>query len=118
MTGVKDAEMKVVVDCAGGTASLVLPSLLGRVGVGVLTVNNRLDDASPTETFAERRRDLQRLAELVASSRAAFGVRFDPVGERVSSSTRRASSSVRSGPFWWCSTWWPPNAGAGAWPCR
>ncbi|MEO3862602.1 mannose-1-phosphate guanyltransferase [Acrocarpospora sp. B8E8] len=84
MTGVKDAEMKVVVDCAGGTSSLVLPSLLGRVGVGVLTVNNRLDDASPTETLAERRRDLQRLSELVGSSRAAFGVRFDPVGERVS----------------------------------
>lgn len=84
MTGVKEAEMKVVVDCAGGTSSLVLPSLLGRVGVDVLTVNNRLDDASPTETLAERRRDLQRLAELVGSSRAAFGVRFDPVGERVS----------------------------------
>ncbi|WP_055478573.1 sugar phosphate nucleotidyltransferase [Sphaerimonospora mesophila] len=84
MSGVKDAEMKVVVDCAGGTASLVLPSLLGPAGVDVLTVNNRLDDASPTETLAERRRDLQRLAELVASSRAAFGVRFDPVGERIS----------------------------------
>ncbi|MFD1501841.1 mannose-1-phosphate guanyltransferase [Streptosporangium lutulentum] len=83
ITGVRDADMKVVVDCAGGTSSLVLPSLLGRVGVDVLTVNNRLDDASPTETFAERRRDLQRLAELVSSSRAAFGVRFDPVGERV-----------------------------------
>ena len=26
---------------------------------------------------------MQRLAELVASSRAAFGVRFDPVGERI-----------------------------------
>ncbi|GAA3845782.1 mannose-1-phosphate guanyltransferase [Sphaerisporangium flaviroseum] len=84
MSGVRDAEMKVVIDCAGGTSSLVLPSLLGRVGVDVLTVNNRLDDASPTETLAERRRDLQRLAELVASSRAAFGVRFDPVGERIS----------------------------------
>ncbi|TQS28536.1 mannose-1-phosphate guanyltransferase [Microbispora sp. KK1-11] len=84
MSGVKDTEMKVVVDCAGGTSSLVLPSLLGRAGVDVLTVNNRLDDASPTETLAERRRDLQRLAELVASARAAFGVRFDPVGERVS----------------------------------
>jgi mannose-1-phosphate guanylyltransferase/phosphomannomutase len=84
MTGVRDAGMKVVVDCAGGTSSLVLPSLLGRVGVDVLTVNNRLDDVSPTETLAERRRDLQRLAELVGSSRAAFGVRFDPVGERVS----------------------------------
>ncbi len=84
MSGVREAGMKVVVDCAGGTASLVMPSLLGRVGVDVLTVNNRLDDASPTETIAERRRDLQRLAELVGSSRAAFGVRFDPVGERVS----------------------------------
>ncbi|MFC4534771.1 sugar phosphate nucleotidyltransferase [Sphaerisporangium dianthi] len=84
MSGVRDAEMKVVIDCAGGTSSLVLPSLLGRIGVDVLTVNNRLDDASPTETLAERRRDLQRLAELVASSRAAFGVRFDPVGERIS----------------------------------
>ncbi|MFC4587773.1 mannose-1-phosphate guanyltransferase [Sphaerisporangium corydalis] len=84
MSGVRDAEMKVVIDCAGGTSSLVLPSLLGRVGVDVLTVNNRLDDASPTETLAERRRDLQRLAELVGSSRAAFGVRFDPVGERIS----------------------------------
>ncbi|MEO3812621.1 mannose-1-phosphate guanyltransferase [Sphaerisporangium sp. B11E5] len=84
MSGVRDAEMKVVIDCAGGTSSLVLPTLLGRVGVDVLTVNNRLDDSSPTETLAERRRDLQRLAELVASSRAAFGVRFDTVGERIS----------------------------------
>ncbi|GAA2274910.1 mannose-1-phosphate guanyltransferase [Nonomuraea roseoviolacea subsp. roseoviolacea] len=81
MTGI--AGMKVVVDCAGGTSSLVLPTLLGRVGVEVLTVNARLDDASPTETLAERRRDLQRLSELVSSSRAAFGVRFDPVGERI-----------------------------------
>ncbi|WP_214316548.1 mannose-1-phosphate guanyltransferase [Nonomuraea sediminis] len=81
MTGVRD--MKVVVDCAGGTSSLVLPTLLGRVGIEVLTVNARLDDISPTETLAERRRDLQRLSELVSSSRAAFGVRFDPVGERI-----------------------------------
>ncbi|MFD0886806.1 sugar phosphate nucleotidyltransferase, partial [Streptosporangium algeriense] len=83
VTGVRDADLKVVVDCAGGTSSLVLPSLLGRVGVEVLTVNNRLDDASPTETLAERRRALQRLSELVGSARAAFGVRFDPVGERI-----------------------------------
>lgn len=81
MTGVRD--MKVVVDCAGGTSSLVLPRLLGRAGIEVLTVNAVLDDLSPTETLAERRRDLQRLSELVSSSRASFGVRFDPVGERV-----------------------------------
>jgi mannose-1-phosphate guanylyltransferase / phosphomannomutase len=84
MRGVREAELKIVIDCAGGTASLVLPQLLGRLGVEVLTVNNRLDEVSPTETLAERMRDLQRLGELVSSSRAAFGVRFDPVGERIS----------------------------------
>ncbi|MEO5875284.1 MAG: mannose-1-phosphate guanyltransferase [Streptosporangiaceae bacterium] len=84
MTGVREAELKIVLDCAGGVSSLVLPGLLGKVGVEVLTRNNRLDESSPTETLAERMRDLQRLGELVSSSRAAFGVRFDPVGERIS----------------------------------
>jgi mannose-1-phosphate guanylyltransferase/phosphomannomutase len=83
MSGVRDAELKVVADCAGGTASLVLPGLLGRIGVDVLTVNNRLDEATPTQSVAQIRADVHRLAELVYSSRAAFGVRFDPVGERI-----------------------------------
>ncbi|MFC5184161.1 mannose-1-phosphate guanyltransferase [Actinomadura harenae] len=82
-TGVREAGLKLVLDCAGGTASLVLPTLLGKVGVDVLTRNAKLDEANPTETLAERMRDLQRLGELVSSSRAAFGVRFDPVGERI-----------------------------------
>src|SRR6266487_2728962 len=83
MTGVREAALKIVVDCAGGTVSVVMPGLLGRIGVEVLTVNNRLDEFSPTETLAQRRADMQRLSELVSSSRAAFGVRFDPVGERI-----------------------------------
>ncbi len=84
MSGVREAELKLVVDCAGGVTSHVLPWLLGRVGVDVLTRNNRLDEVNPTETPAERARDLALLGELVSSSRAAFGVRFDPVGERIS----------------------------------
>src|SRR6185369_16048525 len=43
MSGVREAGLKVVADCAGGTASLVLPSLLGTIGVEVHTLNNRLD---------------------------------------------------------------------------
>ncbi len=82
--GVSDAGLKVVVDTAGGAAALVLPSLLGRLGVDVLTVNNRLDERSTAESLAEHLRALERLGELVESSRAAFGVRFDPVGERLS----------------------------------
>ncbi len=83
MTGLREADLKVVVDCAGGTASLVLPSLLGPIGVDVLTVNNRLDEASPTQSLAQVRAGMQRLSELVASARADFGVRFDQVGERI-----------------------------------
>jgi mannose-1-phosphate guanylyltransferase / phosphomannomutase len=83
LTGVLGAGLKVVADCAGGTVSLVLPALLGRVDVEVHTLNNRLDEVTPTQTVAQQRAGMQRLAEVVSSSRAAFGVRFDPVGERI-----------------------------------
>jgi len=82
-SGVTEAGLKVVVDTAGGSAALVLPILLGRLGVDVLTVNNRVDEISTTESLSEHLRDLERLGELVSSSRAAFGVRFDHVGERL-----------------------------------
>jgi mannose-1-phosphate guanylyltransferase/phosphomannomutase len=82
-TGVTQANLKIVVDCAGGSASLVLPLLLGQLGVDALTVNGRLDEMHTTESLAEHMGQLQRLGELVSSSRAAFGVRFDHVAERI-----------------------------------
>jgi len=83
VSGVAEAELKVVVDTAGGAATLVLPALLGRIGVDVLTVNARLSETSTTESLAVHLRDLERLGELVSSSRADFGVRFDHVAERI-----------------------------------
>ncbi|MFX4293959.1 mannose-1-phosphate guanyltransferase [Streptomyces bohaiensis] len=83
-SGVREAGMKVVVDAAHGSASLVLPSLLGKLGVDALTINGGLDEARPTETAEDRAAALVRLGEIVASARAAFGVRFDPVGEQLS----------------------------------
>ncbi|NJQ08176.1 mannose-1-phosphate guanyltransferase [Streptomyces lonarensis] len=83
-SGVREAGLKVVVDAAHGSASLVLPSLLGKLGVDALTINGGLDEARPTETAEDRAAALVRLGEIVASARAAFGVRFDPVGEQLS----------------------------------
>jgi mannose-1-phosphate guanylyltransferase/phosphomannomutase len=80
---VAESGLKVVVDAANGSAGLVLPSLLGRLGVDALTINPGLDEARPTESADARRAGLVRLGEIVASARAAFGVRFDPVGERL-----------------------------------
>src|SRR5439155_758868 len=53
-------------------------------GIMLRTVNNRLDDDRPTETQAGIAEALRRLGDLVSSSRATFGVRFDPIGERLS----------------------------------
>ena len=83
LSGVREAGLRVVADCAGGTAALVLPSLLGRIGVDVLTLNNRLDESSPAPSLAQARAGMQLLSDVVSSSRAAFGVRFDPMGERL-----------------------------------
>jgi mannose-1-phosphate guanylyltransferase/phosphomannomutase len=82
--GVEEVGMKVVLDTAGGAVAMVLPSLLGRLGVDVLTVNNRLSETASSASAAEHEREMARLGELVHSSRAAFGVRFDHVGERLS----------------------------------
>jgi mannose-1-phosphate guanylyltransferase/phosphomannomutase len=83
-TGIAESGLKVVVDASNGSAGLVLPSLLGRLGVDSLTINPGLDESRPTETAGSRRAGLVRLCEIVASARAAFGVRFDTVGERLS----------------------------------
>ncbi|WP_029391826.1 mannose-1-phosphate guanyltransferase [Streptomyces xiaopingdaonensis] len=83
-TSVAESGLKVVVDASNGSAGLVLPSLLGRLGVDSLTINPGLDESRPTETVDARRAGLVRLGEIVASARADFGVRFDPVGERLS----------------------------------
>lgn len=82
--GIADAGLKVVVDASNGSAGLVLPSLLGRLGVDALTINPGLDESRPTESAETRRSGLVRLGEIVSSARASFGVRFDPVGERLS----------------------------------
>jgi mannose-1-phosphate guanylyltransferase/phosphomannomutase len=82
-SGVAEAELRVVIDTAGGAAAVVLPTLLGRLGVDSLIVNGRFDESTPTETVAQHLQGLNRLGELVASSRAAFGARFDPVAERL-----------------------------------
>ena len=92
LSGVQGAGLKVVIDTSGGAASFVLPSLLGRLGVDALTMNLGAEESVTTDTDAERAASLKRLGELVASSQAAFGVRFDHVGERMRIVDERGAS--------------------------
>lgn len=83
LSGVAQARVRAVVDAGHGAASLVLPNLLGALGVDAYVVNASLDEARPTETSQETAEAMNRLGDLVTSSGAAFGVRFDRVGERI-----------------------------------
>lgn len=84
LTGVAEAGLKIVVDTGLGAAALVLPRVLSPLGVSVLTVNSRLDEDQPTSTTKSYRAAMDRLADLVSSSRSDLGVRFDPTAERLS----------------------------------
>jgi mannose-1-phosphate guanylyltransferase/phosphomannomutase len=83
VAAVRHRGSKVVIDAGGGTATLVLPYLLSRLGLDTLIVNGQLDEARVAPTDEERQRDLDRLAKLVTASAADLGVRFDAVGERL-----------------------------------
>jgi len=91
-SGVADAELRVVIDTAGGAAAVVLPTLLGRLGVDSLIVNGRLDESTPTETLAQHMQGLARLGELVESYRAPSGSRSWTSADASSRTTAPYSS--------------------------
>lgn len=84
LDGIAEADLRLVVDTAGGTSAGILPSLMSVAQIDVITVNSRLTPEHPTESGEERQDALRRLGWLVASSRAALGVRLSPTGERLS----------------------------------
>ncbi|MFI0432969.1 MAG: sugar phosphate nucleotidyltransferase [Candidatus Nanopelagicales bacterium] len=84
MNGVRDAGLRLVVDTAGGPCVTVLPELMASLDVDVLNVNARLTPLNPTEVDDEKEEALRRLGQIVASSRAALGVRLSPTGEQLS----------------------------------
>lgn len=81
--GIVEADLRVVLDCSNGTASPLIPTLLSRLPIQLLTINNRVDDTQTTESAAQRGEAMSELAGLVATSDADFGVRVDPSGQRL-----------------------------------
>ncbi|HTW99745.1 MAG TPA: hypothetical protein VMD59_13265, partial [Acidimicrobiales bacterium] len=76
---VRSARFKLVLDYAYGTASLVMPNVLGKLGAEVLVVNPLVSTVGVLgfERFAHA----ARLGELVRSSGAHLGAVIDPDGE-------------------------------------
>ena len=78
-----EAKLRVVIDYAYGNASIVLPQILGQLGVEQIALNAYFD-AGKVRTFREdRERHLHQLASVVTSLEANLGVLIDADGETV-----------------------------------
>jgi mannose-1-phosphate guanylyltransferase/phosphomannomutase len=79
----KDANFRVVIDYAFGNASIVLPQILGGLGVEQIALNAYFD-AEKVRTFRnDRERHVQQLSSVVRSLEANLGVLIDADGETV-----------------------------------
>lgn len=77
------AGFNIVVDYANGPAAQVLPDLLGRLGVNIVALNERIDESKISLPQDEFQRALDRLAAITDAVKAHLGVRIDAAGERI-----------------------------------
>ncbi len=72
---------KVVLDYSFGSASMVMPSVLAKLGAEVLAVNPYASTASASAAAEEQLQRARGIAALVRSSGSALGLVVDPDGE-------------------------------------
>ena len=77
----RDRAFKVVLDYSFGAASIVMPTVLAKIGAEVLAVNPFASTAAATAAFEEPKSRAARIAELVKASGSHLGLVVDPDGE-------------------------------------
>jgi mannose-1-phosphate guanylyltransferase/phosphomannomutase len=83
LTRMREKRFRVAIDYAFGSASMVFPAILGKMGCDVLSMNNFTDEKKVTLSQEELNASLKNLSELVRSSEAEVGVLIDNAGERL-----------------------------------
>ncbi|MGE5190315.1 MAG: nucleotidyltransferase, partial [Gemmatimonadota bacterium] len=80
---IKAHGFNVVIDYSYGSASLIFPRILGRLGVEAVALNANLDAARITKTQEEYDRAVGHLVAISRSLSADFGVMIDTGGEKI-----------------------------------
>ncbi len=80
---VKDAGLKIVVDCANGVAGLSTPYLLRNLGCQVITLNAQLDGTFPGHESEPTEENLVDLKSMVTSVGADLGIAHDGDSDRA-----------------------------------
>lgn len=76
-------KLKIVLDCANGTAALVAPFIFSELGCTVITLNSHIDGHFPGRLSEPTEANLSDLKAAVVSAGADLGVAFDGDSDRV-----------------------------------
>jgi mannose-1-phosphate guanylyltransferase/phosphomannomutase len=82
-SAIRKANLKVVVDYGFGNASLVLPHLLGKLGINVVALNAYTDPIRGRQTGKALSQSLKELANIVVTLNANIGLWVDVDGEKI-----------------------------------
>ncbi|MCL5291767.1 MAG: mannose-1-phosphate guanyltransferase [Actinobacteria bacterium] len=80
---IRESRFKVVIDFCFGSASLLIPHLIGQVGCDVISINNFIDETKNTLSKEELDGALKQLSRTVRAFNADFGLLMDSGGEKV-----------------------------------
>jgi len=80
---IKSAKYKVVIDFEYGNASLVLPSLLGKLGCDMVALNAYQDFRKSRESRMNPEKERKQLADIVTTLGADLGMLIDVDGEKL-----------------------------------
>jgi mannose-1-phosphate guanylyltransferase/phosphomannomutase len=78
--GTLAGRLRVVIDYAGGSAVLVLPRILSKLGIDAIALNAYFDEEHPS-SVEDRSRRLDQLSNIVTSLKAHLGVLLDADAE-------------------------------------
>ena len=78
-----NGELRIVVDCGNGAASLVVPNILRDLGYEVISLNCDVDHRFPARGSEPRSDRISLLSNTVREVKADFGVAFDGDGDRT-----------------------------------
>ncbi|MCD6133725.1 MAG: NTP transferase domain-containing protein [Deltaproteobacteria bacterium] len=80
---IKKRALRIVIDYSFGTSVRILPAILGTLGCDVISLNAFLDPTKTTRTKEEFESALERIADIVKSTRSDMGVLLDAGGEKA-----------------------------------
>ncbi|MFA5839590.1 MAG: mannose-1-phosphate guanyltransferase [Candidatus Margulisiibacteriota bacterium] len=80
---IRAANFKVVIDYSYSSASKIFSSILGELGIEVVSLNAYIDETKITKTRSMFERELSQLSEIVKSLKADLGIMLDTGAEKI-----------------------------------